>query len=191
MPPAEAAPRARLFVALDLPAAVRGALARWRDGVVARVAGLRAVGEEGLHVTLCFLGGRPEAEIPRLEEVVRAAAEGAAAPQLAVAEALWLPRRRPPRVLTVELRDEGGVLGKLQARVGAALEDAGAWKPEKRPFLPHVTVARVRSDARVRPVEIDAPPALAFAGGPVTLYRSRLSRAGARYEPLARVELSG
>ena len=183
-------PRARLFVALDLPAEVRGELARWRDGVMGRVEGLRAVAEEGLHVTLCFLGGRPETEIPRLEEVVRGSAAGTRAPALTVGESRWLPRRRAPRVLTVELRDEGGVLGGLQARVGRALEEAGAWTPEKRPFLPHVTVARVRSDARVRAVEVADPPTLAFAGGPVTLYRSRLARTGARYEPLARVDLA-
>ncbi len=37
--------------------------------------------------------------------------------------------------------------------------------------------------------ELSAPAPLRFPGAAVTLYRSRLSRAGAHYEPLARAEL--
>jgi 2'-5' RNA ligase len=39
--------------------------------------------------------------------------------------------------------------------------------------------------------ELVAPPRLAFRAALATLYRSRLSRSGARYEPLASVELAG
>jgi 2'-5' RNA ligase len=38
-------------------------------------------------------------------------------------------------------------------------------------------------------VAVEGPEPVAFAGEAVTLYRSLLSRAGARYEPLARVEV--
>ena len=55
-----------------------------------------------------------------------------------------------------------------------------------------MTVARVPRGARVNaPDELPAPTPLQFAGAAVTLYRSRLSRAGAQYEPLAHVELAG
>jgi 2'-5' RNA ligase len=40
------------------------------------------------------------------------------------------------------------------------------------------------------PRELDATPALAFDAEALTLYRSRPARAGASYEPLARVALS-
>ena len=59
-------PRARLFVALELPEPVRAALADWRDAALARVEGLRPVADESLHATLCFLGGRPEGRSPEL-----------------------------------------------------------------------------------------------------------------------------
>ena len=45
-----------MFVALDLPAEARRALAGWRDGLVAGREDLRPVREEALHVTLAFLG---------------------------------------------------------------------------------------------------------------------------------------
>jgi RNA 2',3'-cyclic 3'-phosphodiesterase len=101
----------------------------------------------------------------------------------AFGEPLWLPRRRP-RVLAVSLEDAEGALARLQAVVSAALVAGGWYAPESRPFLAHVTVARVARDARVRAPALPALPAGPVACSRVTLYRSRLSPAGARYEPL-------
>lgn len=185
MSPRGGGEKARLFVALALPDAVRAALLDWRRGPLALQDGLRPVAAEGLHVTLCFLGARPVGDVEAIADHVRAAA--GPAPALALREPRWLPPRRP-RVLTVEL-EEDGELTALQARLGLALADAGMWKPEKRPFLAHVTVARVRTGVKVPPTALAPPDALAFAGEDVVLYRSRLARAGATYEPLVRVAL--
>jgi 2'-5' RNA ligase len=175
-------------VALALPDAVRAALVDWRRGPLALQDGLRPVAPEGLHVTLCFLGARPVGEIEAVAGHLRAAAGAGRAPALAVGEPRWLPPRRP-RVLAVEL-EEDGELSALQARLGEALAGAGLWKPEKRPFLAHVTVARVRTGARVPATALAPPEPLAFAGEEVVLYRSRLARTGASYEALARVALA-
>jgi RNA 2',3'-cyclic 3'-phosphodiesterase len=67
---------------------------------------------------------------------------------------------------------------------------AGGWYvPEQRPFLAHVTVARVARGARIRREVLPPPPPDAVTASTVTLYRSRLERGGARYEPLASVAL--
>jgi RNA 2',3'-cyclic 3'-phosphodiesterase len=172
----------RLFVAADLPGDVRAALAAWRPDDRA----LRPVDSAGLHVTLCFLGWRDEARV----DAIAAAATACAAPvgELAVREGLWLPPRRP-RVLTVALDDPEGRLTAVQEAVVAAMVEAAGHEPEARPFLPHVTVARVRRGARAPRGELPPAPALRFAPTELTLYRSRLSRDGARYEPLARAPL--
>jgi RNA 2',3'-cyclic 3'-phosphodiesterase len=180
-------PMARLFVALELPAAPREALARWRAEVVAQVPGLRAVRPEDLHATLCFLGSRPESEIDQIAAVCGVVA-GEPVADSGFGEVLWLPARRP-RVLTVSLSDPDGTIARIQSVLSGALVAGGWYAPESRPFLAHVTVARVRHDARVRPVELPAPPASAVRCSHVTLYRSRLSSAGARYESLGAVEL--
>lgn len=179
--------KARLFVALALPDAVRAALVDWRRGPLALQDGLRPVAPEGLHVTLCFLGARPLGDVEAVTEHMRAAAAAGRTPALALGEPRWLPPRRP-RVLAVEL-DEDGELAALQGRLGEALAGAGLWKPEKRPFLAHVTVARVRTGAKVPATALAPPEPLAFAGKEAVLYRSRLARAGATYEPLVRVAL--
>ncbi len=173
----------RLFVALDLPDAARSALEG--VGAAADPSIWRPVAAEALHVTLVFLGSRPPEDVAAIAPVV--AAERAA-PALALEEVLLLPPRRA-RVLTVTLDDRTGALAALQARISAALADAGVYTPEKRRFRAHVTVARLRP--RVQPPRRAAVPIepLAFSGHAVTLYRSHLHPSGARYEALARTNL--
>jgi 2'-5' RNA ligase len=183
--------RARLFVALDLPEPVVAALEEWRAPLLADERALRAVAPEALHATLCFLGVQPEAAIPPLGAVVEACAgRVGSASALALGAPLWLPRRRP-RVLAIALDDRHGELTALQEGLLGALVDGGWHEPEPRPYLPHVTVARVRGGdgqpARTLP---DAPPELVFDGAALTLYRSHLDPGGARYEALARAPLA-
>jgi 2'-5' RNA ligase len=69
--------------------------------------------------------------------------------------------------------------------VSADLTAAGLYAPERRPFRPHVTLARLRAGAGAPRAVAPSPPPVAFAGTAVTLYRSDLSPAGATYVPLA------
>lgn len=190
---------ARLFVALDLPAEVRDALLAWRAPLLAaEPRTLRPVAPEALHLTLCFLGQLPLDALTPLGEAVVGVTEGReAVGGLELGGPLWLPRRRP-HALTLGLHDPRGELAALQAAVAAALA-AGGWLPaEERPYLPHLTVARVRrggeggggGDARsLARRALAAPPALVFGGAGVTLYRSHLGGGPARYEAVARQSL--
>ena len=191
----------RLFVALELPEAVTAVLAAWSARVVGNETSLRRVGRDSLHVTLCFLGMRPVSEVGEIGEVIRTvSAPGVTptgAPTSAVAavfgEPVWLPRRRP-RVLAVQLDPTGpdpSALAALQTRLATGLHQLGVYAAEDRPYLPHVTVARVR-----RPFPRTTPPVppapldpLPFTADRVTLFRSRLGDGPARYEALETVRL--
>jgi 2'-5' RNA ligase len=181
--------RVRLFVALELPEPVRDALVSWRAAVLDGAPALRPVGRDSLHVTMCFLGWRWDHEVADIGSAVTGVASSdLEAARLSVTQGIWLPPRRP-RVLAVELADADGILGRVQGELSRALAAGGWYEPESRPFLAHVTVARVGRGARVRRGELPPAPALEFEGSTVTLYRSRLARGGAQYEPLLRVEL--
>lgn len=181
--------RIRLFVALDLPAPVVQALLRWRDRALAGVRGIRPLAPEAVHVTLCFLGWRGAGELAAIADAC-GVLRGVGVPELALTEPVWLPPRRP-RVLAVELDDDGGRLAQAQGDLADVLAAGGWYRREKRPYLPHVTVARLSAaPARLRR-RLPAPPASRFRASQATLYRSRLLRAGARYEPLAAFEFSG
>jgi 2'-5' RNA ligase len=185
--PAPAAERPlRLFVALDLPDPVRDALAAL--AATADPGVWRPVARDALHVTLAFLGARPAADVATIAALLDPET-GGTAPPLALAEAEVLPPRRG-RVLTARIDDPSGGLAGLQARLSAALAEAGLYTPEKRPFHPHATVARLRPRARPpRAAGVPLEP-LEFTPEAVTLYVSRLHPRGARYEPLARAPLA-
>jgi RNA 2',3'-cyclic 3'-phosphodiesterase len=175
-----------MFVALDLPAEAREELAAWRDRLVDGRRDLRPVRAEALHVTLVFLGWQDEAAADAIANATFGARPASAPPQLTPTEVRALPPRNP-RLFALDLEDEAGRAAALQAAVSDALE-AGRWyEPEKRPFWPHITLARVkRGERRVPPLAGDPPPTAPFAGAELTLYRSTLRPQGALYEPLAR-----
>lgn len=180
-------PRARLFLALDLPEPARAALASWRDTLVSGRSDLRPVRPEALHVTLVFLGWQDESAAPRIAEAAFAALPGGPPPRLTPADVRSLPPRNP-RLFALDLADEGARASALQAAASAALEAGGWYRPEKRPFWPHLTLARVKKgERRVAPLpDRPPPPAEPFEAPVVTLYRSTLRPQGALYEPLAR-----
>jgi 2'-5' RNA ligase len=178
----------RLFVALELPPAVREALVEWRLEAVRGLDGLRLIRPEDLHVTLCFLGWQPGDQLAAISAATATASAAAAERplDLTVGPPVWLPPRRP-RVLAVDLADAEGWLASLQAALSEGLAAGGWYRPEQRPFRAHVTVARVARGARIRAGELPAAPELRFGPGQLTLFRSQLSRAGAHYEAVARV----
>lgn len=187
-------PRARLFVGLDLPDDLRAGIAAWgREDLVDPA--LRPVTPESLHITLVFLGNRPEGEIEEIAAVVRE--RTGPAPWVELLDPVARPPRRA-RLYALPALSPG--TEALQEGVEQGLVEAGFCKPEKRPFWPHVTVARVRSEGRGsrRPAVAARPPGQLPQGlseaqicRRMTLYRSELQPTGARYVPLAQVQLPG
>ena len=173
-------------MALDLPTA---AIAAWRDEVFAGRGDVRLLAAETLHVTLVFLGYLPERDVPRVEACLRSVA-GSPAPVLTPVRVKPLPPRRP-RLFALDLGDEGGRAVALQARLSELLAAERLYKPERRAFWPHLTLARVKRGETAAPVPANAPPPppAPIEAHEVLLYRSHLSPRGARYEALARVPL--
>lgn len=188
-------PRARLFVALDLPNELREGIVAWgRDGLADPA--LRPVSPESLHVTLAFLGQRPEEEIEDIAAVM--AEHDGPAPWVELLDPVPRPTRGRAKLFALPALSPGAEA--LQAGVAHGLEQSGFYEPEDRPFWPHVTVARVRSEVRGsrRPAVVLEPPGRlpewlseARICRRMTLYRSELKPTGARYVPLAHVELPG
>lgn len=186
-------PRARLFVALDLPDRVREGLVAWGERELADPA-LRPVAPSSLHITLAFLGYLPEKEIGTLAVILgEAAGEG---PEISLGDPAGRPERGRPRLFALPAKAPDAIA--LQSRLEERLVRARLFKPEKRPFWPHVTVARVRREERgsSRPARVADPPGplpkgllQPFDGVRLTLYRSQLKPQGAQYTPLAQVEL--
>ena len=183
--------KVRLFVALEPADDERAALARWRDGLLAGRDDLRPSPAATLHLTLAFLGWTPEDAVATVAETIRAAAAGLPSALLRPGEVVPVPPRGAPRLFALDLEDDGGRGAAVQAAVGEALSRAGLWRPERRPWWPHVTLARVRRGRRAGPLEAGDPAPGPLRAPLVTLYRSTLRPDGAVYDALERIELYG
>jgi 2'-5' RNA ligase len=87
----------------------------------------------------------------------------------------------------VVLRDLGDEAGALARRLHTRLEALGAYRPEARAWLPHLSVVRFRERPRLDP---PLPETGTFVPSGAAAYLSRLHPTGARYEVLERVSLN-
>jgi 2'-5' RNA ligase len=189
-------PRVRLFVALDLPEQVREALVTWQVEELEPVPELRVTPPRNLHITLVFLGWQRERDAEPIVDAL--AGLRTPAPELAF-EPEVVPKgksRRRPGLFALQTGGEGALA--VHVEVSDRLAEAGFYKPEKRPFWSHVTVARVRAERRgsKRPALVSKSPGRLpegllepFLSDRVRLYRSILRPQGAVYEPVAQIEL--
>lgn len=161
----------RLFLALELPSATVHELERWGERHLTRG---RRVGT--FHVTLAFLGRTARSG---LQPIVRILREEAAATGHFELEPLRY--RETHSVGMVVLADRSGRASGLAERLHTRLERLGVYVPERRPWLPHVTVLRFRERPRLAP---PLPPLGAFAPSGAAAFLSRLHPSGARYEVL-------
>jgi 2'-5' RNA ligase len=188
-------PRARMFVALDLPDRVREGITTWGREELGDPA-LRPVSPENLHITLAFLGYRPRRDADRVAAVLAECA--GPAPLIELGDPVAKPRLREARLFALPALSPGAE--QIEAELSGLLQAERLYEPEMRAFWPHLTVARVRPASRGsrRPAPVEQPPrglspALSepFHGVRLTLYRSVLQPQGAVYSPLAQVELPG
>ncbi len=186
--------RIRLFVALELPASVRAALgalaARLR---AASGNGVRWTDPNGIHLTLKFIG---EIEAARLEAVRGALAgvRGAQPIDAAFRGIGWFPNVRHPRVFWAGV-EAGAGPAALAAELERALEPLGIAR-EEREFRPHLTLARIKSEAGLdglrREVESLGTPEFGRAAySEFDLMQSVLSPKGAVYTRLERFAFAG
>jgi 2'-5' RNA ligase len=169
----------RLFVACDLPYAAAVAISDWQTAELERHDRLRVA--SSLHLTLCFLGDVEAERIPSIEEAL--AGVPFSAFELDVVGVRFLPERGPKRVVAVELDDGAGALAALQADVSRALAARRLFKPHKRPFLAHVTVARYRRPGQ--PFSLQNVNVPRFGVTQMVLYSSLLEKAGAVHTAVA------
>ena len=163
--------RVRLFCALTLPDDVLDRLVRWQAAL--SEGDFRLVPRENLHVTLAFLGSRPRSELDAIGRELEEAARGAAG--------IVLRLRRYQETRSVGMLvfdDEGGKAAALAADLHERLERLGVYEPERRPWLPHLTVVRFRKRPGLSP---PLPDLGEVSPSDAAVYLSVLRPTGARY----------
>jgi 2'-5' RNA ligase len=182
----------RLFVGLPVPPTVSEALGELQRAVADQLPDLdiRWQAIDGAHLTLLFLGEVDDSALAACHRSLEAAAGRHAAPTLTTTPPGAFPGPARPSVLwlgveeSVDLTD----LHRDLARQFAALRLIG----HAVRFRPHLTLGRLRRPP-ADPTELlqvlaeRAPEAMRWRATEAILYRSRTTRAGAHYTPLARI----
>jgi len=175
--------RIRLFCALLLPPETVQGLVEWQRRAFGDARDVRVLSAQHLHITLAFLGHRP---VEAVEPILGELREAAAAAQPPV---LSIRRYRETRsVAMLPLDDEGGRAQALAGDLQARLERLGVYEPERREWLPHVTVLRFRTRPRLHPPLPESAP---FSPSDAALYHSLLRSGGAQYEVMESFALGG
>jgi 2'-5' RNA ligase len=175
----------RLFIATDLPASLLQTIADVQQQLSQVTESARWVRPESMHLTLKFLGevvhGRLEAIDERLRRIrsqpfkVRVSGVG------------FFPNGRSPRVFWVGI--ESPDLRGLAARVDEQTVELG-FPSEKRPFRPHLTLARSRGNRRLDSALVGESVRFSewgfgtFTTDRFCMYQSMLRPKGAVYEKL-------
>ena len=184
----------RIFVAVELDEPCRRALAAVQEVLKGAAGGVRWVRPEGIHLTLKFIGPLDEQDLPAAVECLEAAAAGSVPFTMEVAGLGGFPARGTPRVIHVGVREPTGTLLALQAAVEAGLAERLAIAPEGRPYVPHLTLGRVKDRRACPPMERIAQAVADQQFGSVrvdsmVLMKSDLHAGGAVYTPLHRFAL--
>ena len=134
----------RTFIAIELPAEVKNDLrqlvtilnnynacpAKWVDS-------------EAIHLTLKFLGNIGPDKIDLIRQIMREAAAATGPFRLQLGGLGAFPNLNRAQVVWVGIKGDLANLEALQQKLDQGLSGAG-FTPERRPFTPHLTLARVR-----------------------------------------------
>jgi 2'-5' RNA ligase len=166
----------RLFVALEIPDAVRTRLTLLQGGVP----GARWASGDQMHLTLRFIGEVDENVGHDIDDALALIRAPAFTLELA---GIGEFGGKNPRALWAGVRGSDALL-HLQKKVETAVQRIGL-APEERKFSPHVTLARLRASPREKVVQFLTHHAL-FASGPFqvdhfVLFSSHLGSGGSVY----------
>ena len=186
-------PKVRSFLALPSSDELCQALAGVVRQLAAAGADVRWEREEKFHITLKFLG---DVEMVRLEALTAALTpelSGVGAIDLVYEGIGAFPSFERPRIVWAGVR-EHLTLGALQQTVERVSNSLGIGEPENRPFHPHITIGRVKSErggARLTDAlkSVTLQPVSARCSH-VLLMRSELHPSGSRYNALKSIPLT-
>ncbi|MCL1597700.1 MAG: RNA 2',3'-cyclic phosphodiesterase [Actinomycetia bacterium] len=179
------------FLAVDLTTHERHALAAaLHDASPGPLVPGKRQPPENWHLTLRFLGETSdmagELLVREVEEAIDLPAGRVSGVGLGV-----FSRPAKASVLYVRIDDPTDLLTRLAARCDAAAMDVG-FPPEERPFVPHLTLSRLRPAQDLRGL-LDAfgDFDVGIAVTAVTLFRTRRSRSRLWYEAIETIDLVG
>jgi 2'-5' RNA ligase len=182
----------RTFIAIEIPDGIKAAMAEVQGALRKTGADVGWTRPEGVHLTLKFLGPVEAQLIPKLSAAVEAITKGEAPLTVDVKGTGVFPNARAPRVVWLGLGGDIDALAELARKVDAACEGLG-FKPEGRPFKPHLTLGRIKSTKGSKAL-MDALKSFenvelgGFKAESISIMKSELKPSGAVYTQLQEIK---
>jgi 2'-5' RNA ligase len=194
----------RTFIAFDIDDGIRGRLASFIDSVHGFAPDARWVRPESLHVTLKFIGEKPEEAV----EAIGCALSAVKTPpvEMTFRGYGFFPETKAARVFWIGI-DSGPQLAGLAQQIDEAMVSLGIPKPDQA-FAPHLTLARGGGGGSGAPrrqngdgpnrrfsrlqqklAERPLPEFGTMTAREFSLYQSQLAPGGSRYMKIAQFEL--
>jgi len=187
----------RSFIAIELPDELKTGLSQLQVNLGAgNQPWVKWVNPFSIHLTLKFLGSVAADKINEITEAMEEAVRGIPPFRLELKDLGVFPDSRRVQIVWVGMRGDVEKLGQLQQRIESNLARLG-FAPESRPFAPHLTLARIRSqvspDERQRfgklIVGTEYEAACNIKVDSISLMKSQLTREGAIYSRIGSVRL--
>ena len=186
--------RIRTFIAIEIPERVKDRIGRLQQRLRSIDCQASWVKPSNIHLTLKFLGDVPRERIAHVVSSVERACTTTPPFEVEATGVGCFPSPRNPRVLWVGLSTgEAAGLVKLHSAIEAELGGRG-FARDKKPFNPHLTIARLRSPKNARQLAeqllTEGFEAERFTAREVIVMRSELNPSGSVYTPLATIALN-
>jgi 2''-5'' RNA ligase len=140
----------RTFVSVSVPKEIVNIQSMLKSTVEPKGLKLRWVMNGKMHLTLKFLGNTTQGSIDHLNEALFNAVKSAKVINLSISGTGAFPVKGRPNVLWLGIKGDIDELKQLTVNINNSLEPLG-FITEKREFLPHVTIARFKSNQKKIP----------------------------------------
>ncbi len=181
----------RIFIAVNLPQESAQELAQIQD----RWPGLpcRWVKEENLHLTLAFLGNTGKNEVQEIEKAVKTAVKEYKPFSVELEKVCYGPPKKMPPSL-VWIKGRSGKLVQLKKELDKNLAQNTGYRPERRRYIPHITLGRIKK-FEWRRLNPGQRPKVAltvdhtFKVESIDIMESELKRSGPEYTMIQSIKL--
>ncbi len=176
----------RLFIGLDVPYEMRRNLELLLQ-LLKPTAHIQWSPMTNLHITTKFIGELPEDQLPQLKAALQLIPRPGDL-NIAIRGIGWFPNPHQPRILYAGIQAPPE-LAQLSSDTDAACQTLGI-EAEHKPFMPHLTLARIKTQEDLFPLKkaIAGLPNAdfgAFTAQQFHLYQSRPTPSGSLYTKLA------
>jgi len=182
----------RIFVCIEIPEEIRNRIESLQNRLRQTGAEVSWTKAANIHLTLKFLGNVAASRLSTVCGAVEEAVQGKSVIPIQVSQTGCFPSPRSPRVLWIGINSRASALQALQTSVQASLARIG-FAETARPFEPHLTVGRVKSQRNVGRLVTalveEGFEAVTFQANEVIVMRSDLRPTGAVYTPQAAIRL--